>query len=57
MKLHSLDIAIIGAYFVTTVLIGLWVSRRGAKDLNSYFPGGQVAAVVPAGHLRRLRDV
>jgi Na+/proline symporter len=41
MKLHSLDIAIIGAYFVTTVLIGLWVSRRGAKDLNSYFLGGK----------------
>ena len=41
MKLHSLDIAIIGVYFVTTVLIGLWVSRRGAKDLNSYFLGGK----------------
>ena len=27
MKLRSLDIAIIGVYFVTTVLIGLWVSQ------------------------------
>ncbi len=41
MKLHPLDIGIIGAYFVTTVLIGLWVSRRGAKDLDSYFLGGK----------------
>ena len=41
MKLHSLDIAIIGVYFVTTVLIGLWVSRRGAKDLDSYFLGSK----------------
>ena len=41
MKLHSLDIAIIGVYFVTTILIGLWVSRRGAKDLDSYFLGGK----------------
>jgi Na+/proline symporter len=41
MKLHSLDIAIIGIYFVTTVLIGLWVSRRGAKDLNSYVLGSK----------------
>ena len=41
MRLHTLDIAIIGVYFVTTVLIGLWVSRRGAKDLNSYFLGSK----------------
>ena len=41
MKLHSLDIAIIGVYFVTTILIGLWVSRRGAKDLDSYFLGSK----------------
>ena len=41
MKLHPLDIAIIGVYFVTTVLIGLWVSRRGTKDLDSYVLGGK----------------
>ena len=57
MKLHSLDIAIIGAYFLTTILIGLWVSRRGAKDLDSYFLGGKNAAVVHAGHFRCLGDV
>jgi len=41
MKLHALDIAIIVGYFVVVVIIGLWVSRRGAKDLDSYFLGGK----------------
>jgi Na+/proline symporter len=41
MKLHPLDIGIILAYFVTVILIGLWVSRRGAKDLDAYFLGGK----------------
>ena len=41
MKLHALDLAIIVIYFVAVVLIGLWVSRRGSKDMNSYFLGGR----------------
>ena len=41
MKLHALDLVIIGVYFLATILIGLWVSRRGAKDLDSYFLGGK----------------
>ncbi|PTY08092.1 sodium:solute symporter [Opitutaceae bacterium EW11] len=41
MHLHALDIGIIVGYFVVVVLIGLWVSRRGAKDLDSYFLGGK----------------
>ncbi|MGN6554398.1 MAG: sodium:solute symporter family protein [Verrucomicrobiota bacterium] len=41
MKLHTLDLAIIAAYFATVILIGLWVSRRGAKDLAAYFLGGK----------------
>jgi Na+/proline symporter len=41
MKLHALDLAIIVAYFVTVILAGLWVSRRGVKDLDSYFLGGK----------------
>ena len=40
MQLHALDIAIIVGYFLTVVLIGLWVSRRGAKNLEAYFLGG-----------------
>lgn len=41
MKLHALDIAIIIGYFATVILVGLWVSRKGAKDLDSYFLGGK----------------
>ena len=41
MKLHSIDLAIILIYFLIVILIGFWVSRRGAKDLNSYFLGGK----------------
>lgn len=41
MTLHTIDIAIIVGYFATAILIGLWVSRRGSKDLDSYFLGGK----------------
>src|SRR5215475_5023083 len=41
LNLHVVDICIIVGYFVAVVLIGLWVSRRGSKDLDSYFLGGK----------------
>ncbi len=41
MQLHALDIGIILGYFVAVVSIGLWVSRRGTKDLDAYFLGGK----------------
>jgi SSS family solute:Na+ symporter len=41
MQLHSLDLGIILGYFVLGVGVGLWVSRRGSKDLDSYFLGGK----------------
>ena len=41
MKLHAVDVFIILCYFLTVILIGLWVSRRGAKDLDSYFLGSK----------------
>ena len=41
MQLHTLDIAIIVGYFLTVILVGLWVSRRGVKDMNGYFLGGK----------------
>ena len=41
MKLQTLDLVIILGYFLAVILIGLWVSRRGAKDLDSYFLGGK----------------
>lgn len=41
MHLHPLDIGIIVTYFILVLAIGLWVSRRGAKDLDTYFLGGK----------------
>jgi solute:Na+ symporter, SSS family len=41
MHLHWIDLTIVVAYFLIAVLIGVWVSRHGAKDLNSYFLGGK----------------
>jgi SSS family solute:Na+ symporter len=41
MKLHAIDVAIVLTYFLVAILAGIWVSRRGSKDLNSYFLGGK----------------
>lgn len=42
MHLHFVDIAIIVAYLVTSVLVGYWVSHRASKDMKAYFLGGNV---------------
>lgn len=39
MTLHSVDILIIIGYMVSVVLVGLWVSKRAGKNINSYFLG------------------
>lgn len=41
MRLHTLDLVIILGYFAAVIAIGIWVSRRGSKDLDSYFLGGK----------------
>ena len=41
MQLHFIDIAIIVTYLALTILIGLWISKRASKDLDSYFLGGK----------------
>lgn len=41
MHLHFADVAIIVGYFAVVVTLGLWVSRRGTKDLDGYFLGGK----------------
>jgi Na+/proline symporter len=41
LLLHPLDIGIIVGYFILVVGVGLWVSRRGSKDMDSYFLGGK----------------
>ncbi len=41
MSVSPIDIAILVAYFAATIIAGFWVSKRGAKDLDSYFLGGK----------------
>ncbi len=40
MSLHFIDIAIIAAYLLGTILIGFWLSKRASKNINSYFLAG-----------------
>lgn len=41
MSVSPIDIAILLAYFAATIIAGFWVSKHGAKDLDSYFLGGK----------------
>lgn len=41
MQLHPIDVAIILAYLVAIVVIGVLLSRRAAKNIDSYFLGGK----------------
>jgi Na+/proline symporter len=40
MHLHLIDIAIIIAYLLASVLVGYWVSHRASRDMKAYFLGG-----------------
>src|SRR5580658_8494272 len=40
MHLHVIDIAIIAAYLLSTVVIGYWVSHRASQSMQNYFLGG-----------------
>jgi solute:Na+ symporter, SSS family len=40
VKLHPIDIAIILAYLLTSVVVGYWVSHRASRDTKAYFLGG-----------------
>ena len=40
MHLHVIDIVIIVAYLLSTVLIGYWVSHRASQSMQNYFLGG-----------------
>lgn len=42
MQLHTIDVAIIVGYLVTSVLVGYWVSHRASRDMKAYFLGGNV---------------
>ena len=41
MQLQAIDLAIIGTYLASTVVIGLYLKRRAAKNLRAYFQGGR----------------
>lgn len=47
MKLHVVDILIICAYLIVIVLIGLFLKKKAAKNMDSYF-WGQVPSVLYA---------
>ena len=40
LHLHAIDIVIIVAYLLSTVLIGYWVSKRASQSMQNYFLGG-----------------
>jgi Na+/proline symporter len=40
MNLHGIDLSIIVAYIVVTLVIGFWIAHRASKSLRSYFLGG-----------------
>jgi Na+/proline symporter len=40
-KISGMDLGIILVYFISVILVGLWVSKRGAKNMESYFLGGK----------------
>ncbi len=41
MNLHLIDVLIIFAYLLTMILIGIYLKKRAAKNLDSYFLGGK----------------
>jgi solute:Na+ symporter, SSS family len=42
LQLHFIDIAIVLAYLLLSVLVGYWVSHRASRDIKAYFLGGNV---------------
>ena len=48
MKLHVVDILIICAYLIVIVLIGLFLKKKAAKNMDSYFLGGKYPSVLYA---------
>ena len=42
INISAIDIGIIILYFLTVIMVGLWVSKRGSKNLESYFLGGKL---------------
>jgi solute:Na+ symporter, SSS family len=41
VNLNAIDYAVLGAYLIATVALGIWVSRRGINTTRDYFLGGR----------------
>mgnify|MGYP001819390417 CR=1 FL=1 len=41
MQLQAIDLSIIGLYLASTVVIGIYLKRRAAKNLRAYFQGSR----------------
>lgn len=39
--MNSIDVVIIALYIILTVGVGIWVSKKASKGLDSYFLGGK----------------
>jgi Na+/proline symporter len=39
--MHSIDLVIIGAYFVLMILVGVWVTKKASQSAESYFLAGK----------------
>jgi SSS family solute:Na+ symporter len=42
MHLGTLDLAVLAVYFTAMITIGIYVTKRASKNLDSYFLGGKV---------------
>jgi len=56
MKLHIVDILIICAYLMVIVAIGLFLKKKAAKNMDSYF-GRKVVAVLYVGTVECIGHV
>lgn len=57
MKLHIVDILIICAYLMVIVAIGLFLKKKAAKNMDSYFFGRKVVAVLYVGTVECIGHV
>ena len=39
--MEIIDISIIAVYVILTLGVGIWISKRASKGLDSYFLGGK----------------
>jgi len=39
--MNNIDISIIAVYIILTISLGIWVSKKASKGLDSYFLGGK----------------